>query len=534
MGVGFAVCDIIRNFACFFTILYMKRFLLFAFVGLLSCLAYAQMPEGYYLKVNGLKKDSLKIRIGEIIRKAKVLEYGSGAGKTWTGFYTTDRYDGNKVRDRYSNDVRYFADNATAEAASAVGGMNIEHSFPKSWWGGTTNQAYKDLFNLMPCEQKINSSKSNYAMGVVTTAKTDNGCTKVGTGMAGKTSANLWEPADQWKGDFARSYFYMVTAYSDFEWAGEGLKMLERDEWPTLQEWAYKLLLKWNKQDPVDSIEIARNEAVYGIQGNRNPYVDFPNLAEYVWGDSVDVAFVVDASWNDTGDVDEPVDSTDVEPGDKGDVELIDMALIDVNFKQDCAGWEIVNKELPAGMTSIWLMDPSYGMKATSYSGGACHAGEAWLISPDIDLTLAHEADITFSHTGKYFGTKEQEATLWMTTDDGEAWQQLPINKYMSGYNWTVVENNTSLMDGCGKMVRVAFCYKGTATASGTWEILKCRVNAKIASATDDSDQTEDTDMLQTVVVNNPRAFYDLSGRPVKSPTKGVYLLGGRKVLLVK
>lgn len=534
MGVGFAVCDIIRNFACYFTILYMKRFLLFAFVGLLSCLAYAQMPEGYYLKVNGLKKDSLKIRIGEIIRKAKVLEYGSGAGKTWTGFYTTDRYDGNKVRDRYSNDVRYFADNATAEAASAVGGMNIEHSFPKSWWGGTTNQAYKDLFNLMPCEQKINSSKSNYAMGVVTTAKTDNGCTKVGTGMAGKTSANLWEPADQWKGDFARSYFYMVTAYSDFEWAGEGLKMLERDEWPTLQEWAYKLLLKWNKQDPVDSIEIARNEAVYGIQGNRNPYVDFPNLAEYVWGDSVDVAFVVDASWNDTGDVDEPVDSTDVEPGDKGDVELIDMALIDVDFKQDCAGWEIVNKELPAGMTSIWQMDPSYGMKATSYSGGACHAGEAWLISPDIDLTLAHEADITFSHTGKYFGTKEQEATLWMTTDDGEAWQQLPINKYMSGYNWTVVENNTSLMDGCGKMVRVAFCYKGTATASGTWEILKCRVDAKIASATDDSDQTEDTDMLQTVVVNNPRAFYDLSGRPVKSPTKGVYLLGGRKVLLVK
>ena len=174
--------------------------------------------------------------------------------------------------------------------------MNIEHSFPKSWWGGNTNQAYKDLFNLMPCEVSINSAKSNYAMGVVTSVKTNNGCTKVGKGSAGSKTANLWEPADEWKGDFARSYFYMVTTYSDLTWTGEGLTMLEQDEWPTLQRWAYELFLKWNRQDPVDDIERQRNEAVYGIQGNRNPFVDFPNLAEYIWCDSVDYAFDINGS----------------------------------------------------------------------------------------------------------------------------------------------------------------------------------------------------------------------------------------------
>ena len=72
--------------------------------------------------------------------------------------------------------------------------------------------------------------------------------------------------------------------------------MLEKDEWPTLQRWAYELFLTWNRQDPVDDIERQRNEAVYGIQGNRNPFVDFPNLPEYIWGDSVDYAFDVNGA----------------------------------------------------------------------------------------------------------------------------------------------------------------------------------------------------------------------------------------------
>ena len=252
------------------------------FVAILCSFAcvWADIPPEYYKSADGKKKAELKTAFHNIIVPASVLDYGSGAGRTWSGFYQTDRFNDNQVRDRYSYGVFYFPSGSSAQSASAASGMNIEHSFPKSWWGKIENLAYKDLFNLMPCEISINTAKSNYAMGVVTTVKTTNGCTKVGKGSAGNKTANLWEPADEWKGDFARSYFYMVTAYSDLTWTGEGLTMLEQDEWPTLQPWAYELFVEWNRKDPVDDIERERNEAVYGIQGNRNPFVDFPNAAQ--------------------------------------------------------------------------------------------------------------------------------------------------------------------------------------------------------------------------------------------------------------
>lgn len=251
----------------------------------------AAIPPGYYDKANGLKRQELKTAMHMICGQAATLSYGSGEGRTWTGFYRTDRTEDNRVVDRYSNGTFYFKTTDSEYAAYAVTGMNIEHSFPKSWWGGTENQAYKDLFNLMPSEQKINSSKSNYPMGTVTNATTDNGCTRVGKGGNGY---NLWEPADKWKGDFARSYFYMVTMYSHLPWSGaQATQILEDDEWPTLRQWAYDLYMQWAREDPVDDIERQRNEAVYAIQGNRNPFVDFPHLAEYVWGDSTDYAFKV-------------------------------------------------------------------------------------------------------------------------------------------------------------------------------------------------------------------------------------------------
>lgn len=301
--------------------------------------ASAGVPLQYYSAAHGKTKAELKSALHTTIQPLKVLNYGSGAGKTWSGFYHTDRMDDGEVRDRYSNDHRYFAENATATSASAVSGMNIEHSFPKSWWGGTENNAYKDLFNLMPCETKINQLKSNYAMGIVTTVTTDNGCTKVGKGTtAPGITKSLWEPADQWKGDFARAYMYMATTYSNFSWTGEGLTMLQQNEWPTLQPWAYALLVQWNNEDPVDEIEIARNEAVCGIQGNRNPFIDFPHLADYVWGDSIDKEFDIYTTFK-AGDT---IDGGD-DDGDDGDNDGFntdeDGAILDIaTLKKICTG----------------------------------------------------------------------------------------------------------------------------------------------------------------------------------------------------
>ena len=245
----------------------------------------------YASSLKGLKKEQLKQKLHELMNKKTVLKYGSGKRKTWDGFWYTDRdYKTNACINRYSEHQFTFPE--TNEGGS-IEGMNIEHSFPKSWWGGKVTQAYCDLYNLYPCEAATNRDKSNYPMGIVTDVKkaAAKGYTKIGRGNAGGEELMLWEPGDRFKGEFSRSYMYMATTYQDYVWVKTGTQSLERNDWPTLKPWAYTLYLKWSRKDRVDSMEIARNNAAAKIQHNRNLYVDYPNLCEYVWGDSMDVAF---------------------------------------------------------------------------------------------------------------------------------------------------------------------------------------------------------------------------------------------------
>jgi len=245
----------------------------------------------YASSLKGKKKAELKKAIYNISQPKKVLAYGSGSGKTWEGFSKTDRIQGtNECINRYSEHKFYFS---SANSTEVISGMNIEHSFPKSWWGGTTNNAYKDLFNLYPSETDANSKKSNYPMGKVTNPNILNDYEKVGSGPAGSLgNIKLCEPNDVWKGDFCRSYFYMATTYQNLTWSGtQGLQQCENNDWPTLREWAYTLYLEWTRADKVLDVEVVRNNEIYKIQGNRNLYIDFPFLAEYVWGDSINVEF---------------------------------------------------------------------------------------------------------------------------------------------------------------------------------------------------------------------------------------------------
>lgn len=248
----------------------------------------------YASSLQGKKKAELKTAVYNLCKPSKVLGYGSGSGKTWSGFVKTDRVGTTlECRNRYSADRFYFS---SATQNSAISGMNIEHSFPKSWWGGTENNAYKDLYNLYPSESSANSKKSNYVMDKVSNASVLDDYERVGTGAnassyASSASKFAVEPHDNWKGDFCRGYFYMVTVYQNFTWESSGLSCLENDTWPTLQQWAQTLYLSWAHTDLVDDIEVDRNNAVYAIQGNRNLFVDYPYLADYIWGDSMDVAF---------------------------------------------------------------------------------------------------------------------------------------------------------------------------------------------------------------------------------------------------
>lgn len=242
----------------------------------------------YAASLKGLKGASLKAALMPLLKPKQVLEYGSGQGHTWSGFYKTDRNtETNECYNRYSSKKFYFD---PSNPYKAISGMNIEHSFPKSWWGGAKNNAYKDLYHLYPSDKDANSSKSNYPMDEVKNVTSeDEGYDKAGTGV--HTGGKAWEPGDRFKGDFARTYMYMAVAYGDLTFSETGLQTMSNEDYPGLKPWASTLYIAWNKTDSVSTLELDRNNAIAAIEGNRNLFIDYPNLAEYVWGDSVNVAF---------------------------------------------------------------------------------------------------------------------------------------------------------------------------------------------------------------------------------------------------
>jgi endonuclease I len=253
----------------------------------------SQIPAGYYKNAEGKKKADLKTVLHNIVRSHTVLEYYASS----TYFRTTDWNPNGYFWDMYSNYHRTY-----------WSGMNREHSLPKSWWSSApeTTEAYSDLHNLYPSDETANSAKLNYSLGEVTgTPEYTNGVVKVGAnGFPGYTGT-VFEPADEYKGDFARDYMYVVTCYEDYakNWRSTGTQsmLLGGSTYPVFKTWAIDLLLKWSRQDPVSSKEIDRNNAVYSFQNNRNPFIDHPELAEYIWG-----KYMGD-SWLDDGTLPEEV-----------------------------------------------------------------------------------------------------------------------------------------------------------------------------------------------------------------------------------
>ncbi|MBN2766837.1 MAG: endonuclease [Paludibacteraceae bacterium] len=250
----------------------------------------AQPSPGYYNNAVGKKQKDLKTALHVIINPHTAIEYYSSA----TSFRTTDWHPDGYFWDMYSN---------VKKTTWSGSGLNREHNMPKSWFGIASGEESSepigtDLHNLYPSERNANSAKSNYALGVVGASPTfNNGVVKVGKSAYPGYSGTVFEPANEYKGDFARCYMYMVTCYEDYatRWTSTGVtSMLSNNAYPVFKPYAINLLMEWHRNDPVSSKEINRNNAVDNIQRNRNPFVDFPVLAEYIWGE------YQDESWDGT------------------------------------------------------------------------------------------------------------------------------------------------------------------------------------------------------------------------------------------
>ena len=248
---------------------------------------YMAPPAGYYNSIEGLQDSLLKSTLGTLSNTGTRLKYGNGSkNRTWYGFYFTDRdTTDNSVIDMYSYNKRYFS---TEDSTASVDGCHIEHMLPKSWWGGDDNDAYKDLYHLVPSDGQANTSKNNWGPGVPDMSYAsafDNG--KFYTSR--DTIHNLtrcFAPSDEYKGDFARAYFYVVTTYGDqFTWVQSALDAgMTNDSYMEFQDWLAELLMEWHRLDPVSEKEVRRAYEVNKIQSNRNPFIDYPCLAEYIWG----------------------------------------------------------------------------------------------------------------------------------------------------------------------------------------------------------------------------------------------------------
>jgi endonuclease I len=253
------------------------------------------IPQGYYDQANNLSSDELKEALHQIISNHVIFPYTSNSTDTWDILQQSDQdpnennnmilvYTGRSqekgYRDGSGNYSQYENGNGTQSNS-----WNREHIWPKSHgFPDEDDNAYTDVHNLKPCDRSVNSSRG--------TKDFDFGGNQHSEASDCLTDSDSWEPPDYVKGDIARILFYMVVRYDpgvDHENNTFDLELVDYTTPNNTEPILGKLssLLDWHLSDPVDDFEINRNEIIFGFQQNRNPFIDHPNLVNYLWGDNV-------------------------------------------------------------------------------------------------------------------------------------------------------------------------------------------------------------------------------------------------------
>ena len=262
----------------------LKYFFLCVLLQSISAVLLSQ-AAGYYDNADGKTGTALKQALHDIIDNQVVLTYS----ELWTSFPSTDSNADGKVWDMYSDSpgslpayVYIFNTDQCGNYSSEGDCYNREHSFPNSWFGGEVYPMYTDLFHIYPTDGYVNNKRGNYPYGTTNSPNwTSTNGSKLGPCSSPGYSGVVFEPIDAYKGDLARTYFYMATRYygEDAGWPGSDMVTGSQPK-----EWALTMLMDWHENDPVSQKELDRNDSVFVIQGNRNPFIDNPGYAELIWG----------------------------------------------------------------------------------------------------------------------------------------------------------------------------------------------------------------------------------------------------------
>ncbi|MBP3725636.1 MAG: endonuclease [Bacteroidaceae bacterium] len=276
-----------------------KKILAMAALAVAILPALAQGPNNtgaYYASANGKSGAALKTALFNII-KVTTKDVQSYDGLIDAYRSTDTRADG-FVRDWYSNVTKYEHDKDKAGSYGKEGDCyNREHLIPQSWFSKASPMR-SDLFHVVPTDGYVNNRRGSYPLGEVGTDveyASANNYSKLGKSKRSDYTGTVFEPNDEVKGDIARAYFYFVTCYQDklvnWDSSGQSDYVLQHNTYPSLTPWVIKMMMEWSVKDPVDAVELARNNAVQTKQSNRNPFVDYPGLEEYIWGSKTSVPF---------------------------------------------------------------------------------------------------------------------------------------------------------------------------------------------------------------------------------------------------
>ncbi|KMQ60423.1 endonuclease I [Chryseobacterium sp. BLS98] len=275
----------------------MKQILSFFLLSFAIIFASAQAPAGYYDNAAGFTGAQLKTALKTIITQG---HQDNGYNGLWTGYATTDRdyfYENDgTILDIYSENPNGPDVYSYTLGTNQCGGSgynsegdcyNREHIVPQSLF----NEAHPmvaDIHFIRATDGKVNGMRSNYPFGKVQNASfTSYNGSKLGNSASPGYGGTVFEPIDAFKGDVARMIFYFVTRYEDGLAGFSTGNMLGGSAFPGLQTWELNQLLAWHAADPVSAEEIARNNASYTYQGNRNPFIDNPAYVNQIWGTPV-------------------------------------------------------------------------------------------------------------------------------------------------------------------------------------------------------------------------------------------------------
>ena len=533
----------------------MKRILLLPCLLTMAAVTWAQGPNksgSYYQAADGKKGAALKTALSGIIYNRTEKGYDA----LWNAYKKTDKrideygktlYNDkgdSLVWDMYSNISKFVFDVNKDVGTDGPEGKyyNREHSFPRSWFGGAVAPMNTDLHHLYPTDKVVNGERGNLPFGETNgeVYKSSGGFSKKGICTYPGYTEMVFEPNNIYKGDFARTYFYMVTCYEEklndwykkyaSSYPGLGAT-IDGSKYPGFQTWQLNMLMTWAANDQVSYKEYYRNIAVYDEQKNRNPYIDYPGLEQYIWGSMKDEAF----SYNDyqvpenytvyiPGDDPGPIDP----PGPSGDGNV---------YKRVTSNDDL---EVGAGYIIVYEKDG----KAMAHQEGTSRKPAEVTINNGVITTTVNKSgkpyELTLGTSNGNYTLYDETGKVYLAHTSSSNGINTANSADATGAQWTislsgsnaiitntktkfVIKYNTSTSNG-----QIFRCYSSTSTMAAVQLYKRQPVSTGIT--------TEAAFPIDKAKPNT--IIYDLQGRKVGTTVngtphlkKGVYIMSGRKVI---